>query len=73
MTTRTISKQWTKQDMLTIKQLWETKTGRQICDELACSPQQLGYIVKQIRLAGFELPKKHKVGTLRELILETFK
>ena len=61
---------WTKEQINVVKTQWNTKTATEICNELNIQYQQLAYIVKQMRLAGFNLPRKHVQGNLQSLLKE---
>lgn len=54
--------------------LWDTHTADQICQELGCTRNNLGYIVAAIRkIAPERVLKKHNRGYIQNLILEVLK
>ena len=64
-------KPYTAQDIRAVVRLWESKTTDEIAAELGRSKQSVGYIANAIRKAGHRLPRKHKIGSLQNLIKET--
>jgi hypothetical protein len=69
MTTR-IRKSWTKQDINTLIELWETSTPKEIADKIGVSINPLNYMRMQIKKAGLILPKKRLVNHYQSLIKE---
>ena len=61
---------WTKDDVRKIHKLWTSKTVAEICDEMSIRPEQLTYIITQMRKAGIEVPRKHRNGHMRNLLEE---
>ena len=61
---------FTKDQIKAVMNLWETKTVRQIADELRVKAESIQYIATAIRNAGYKLPKKRVKGHLRLLIEE---
>lgn len=67
---RALSHQWTKREIESVIQLWESKTVKELADELELNEMQINYMAKAIRDAGHKLPKKRKIGQLRLLVQE---
>lgn len=61
---------WVKDEIKKIHGLWNSATTKEICERLNVDRAQLGYIVLQMRRAGFNLPKKHENGKLQGLLKE---
>ena len=66
-------KLWTKSEIKTVVQLWNTKTTAEIADELKRPHPSIGYIAKKIRDAGYDLPKKQRHGTISLLVKEVLR
>lgn len=64
------SHMWTKDDLKKVLQLWESNTKEEIAAEIGVTELQLYHAVGQLRKAGFNIPKKHKKGQLRNLLEE---
>jgi hypothetical protein len=64
------SHSWTKDEIRSVAKLWETVTSRELCDRISINYQQLLYIAREMRKVGFVLPKKSKIGYVRNLLLE---
>lgn len=71
--TKSKSHQFTKDEISTVINLWTSKTTEEIANNLGINVQQVNYITTQIRKTGYRLPKKHKIGHLRNLIEEVIK
>lgn len=63
---------WTKDDVKTVAKLWNSATVKELCDKLNVEYQQLNYIAKEMRKAGFDLPKKHSKGYVNSLLKEVY-
>lgn len=61
---------WTKDEAKKVLRLWSSKTREEVAKEIGVSELQLYNIVTQLRKAGFNLPKKHRNGHLRNLLEE---
>jgi biotin operon repressor len=61
---------WVKEDIKAVLMQWNTKTTKQLSDELGCSEAQIMYIANQARKLGYDLPKKHKNGVVQNLLRE---
>lgn len=64
------SHMWKKDEIKKILELWNTMNVVELAKEFNVNKQQLGYIVIQMRKAGFTLPKKHMNGKLQSLLKE---
>ena len=62
------SKMWTKEEIKQVTTLWETSTMKQMLETLNVTYTQLAYIVKEIRKAGYNLPRKRANGNIQTLI-----
>ena len=62
--------QWTKAEVKKVAQIWDKKSADEIASELGVKTIQVNYIVMQMRKAGFNLPRKHRKGTLQVLLKE---
>ncbi len=71
--TKTPSHMWTIAEAKIVLTLWNQKTKAEVAEELGVTELQLQGIVAQLRKAGFNLPKKHKNGHLRNLLEEMAK
>lgn len=67
---RTARHAWTREQIISVKQLWQTKSGEEVAAEMGVTMQQLQHIATQMRKAGVMLPKKRKIGQLQGLIKE---
>lgn len=63
---------WTKADIKKVATLWEKSTVEEICEELGLRKDQLTYIIMHMRKAGFDLPRKHKIGYIQNLLRECY-
>lgn len=61
---------WTKEQLKSVAELWSTTTTKELCEKFNIEYMQLNYIVHEMRKAGMDLPKKHKIGNLQGLIRE---
>lgn len=50
--------------------LWETKSTRDIAEELGVELGRVSYLATQIRKEGYDLPRKYIRGVTRKLIKE---
>lgn len=72
MTTYNV-KSWTKNDISTVLDLWETTSNRDLANKLGVKPQQLQYMRMQISKAGYDLPRKRVVGVSQGLIKDVLR
>lgn len=70
---RAEKKQFTKSEIALVLELWNDKDTAEIAKELGRTTATISYIATQIRKSGYDLPRKHKRGTLRLLIGEVLK
>jgi biotin operon repressor len=64
------SHMWTKADIKKVATLWETSTITEIATAIGINRPQLMYMLRQMRNAGFDIPKKHKTGYIQILLEE---
>lgn len=64
-------KLWVADDIKVVANLWESKTTREIAEQLGRSPASIQQLACMIRKTGYELKRKRMVGTLQNLIKET--
>ena len=63
--------QWTKDEIKTVAKLWTSSTISEMAEELGVDESQVVYMGSQIRLSYPDLvPKKHRKGYMRNLIVE---
>lgn len=67
---RNKTKFWTKSEIAQVVSLWEKATIEEIANQLDRKKNAVLYIAAHIRKCGYNLPKKHKVNTLDNLIKE---
>lgn len=65
--------QWTKDEMKTLFQLWESKDMDDIMDELNRSKEQIRTMRNRMVKMGFDLPQKHRVNYIQNLLNEVKK
>lgn len=70
MTLPTQNRMITKEQIKGVASLWDNKTAREIGEDLNLDKFQIMRIAMMLRQAGMNLPKKHKKGVLRNLVLE---
>ena len=73
MTFHKKGRMYTKDEVETILKLWNTKTVKEIAEELQRPFNSIIYVAKKIRLAGYNLPKKyspHKADYLIKTVLK---
>lgn len=68
--TRRDNHMWTKSEIKEVSKLWKTATIKEICDKLGIQKSQLMYMKQQMQKAGFNLPRKHKIGYMQMLLEE---
>ena|SRR3990167_7063684 len=61
---------WTKNDIKLIHKLWTNKTTEEVCKEMNLTKIQVQYMVRQMRKAGIDMPKKHRSGHVMNLLYE---
>ena len=61
---------WTKHEIETVLDLWNTKSVEEIATELGRTNPQIVYIAKSMRNEGIELPLKKRKGVTSHLIKE---
>jgi DNA-binding MarR family transcriptional regulator len=61
---------WTKQEIKEVIKLWESSNLNDISEHLNLTISQVQSMAKQIRKAGFNLPKKSKVSTAQKMVKE---
>lgn len=66
----TQSHKWTKAEIKILISLWTSKTLEEVAKEIGVSSAQILYMVREIRKAGHEMPKKKRNGIKRGLIME---
>lgn len=67
---RVSSHMWTKEEIRKVATLWESSTISELEDELGLVKNRIMYIVKKMRDAGFDLPRKKKHGYIDSLLKE---
>jgi len=68
-----MKKYFTKEDIKTVIELWNTKTKEEIAEQLGRSVYSITYISSAIRKAGYDLPRKsikHERGQFIKRILK---
>jgi hypothetical protein len=68
-TTRS-NKMWTKQEVLLLEKLWDTKTAEDIATELERPVSSIKNMAMQMKKAGFQLTTKRKNNYLRAMLSE---
>lgn len=66
-------KSWTKKEIKKMILLWESKTVEQICEEIGRNRSQVMGMAREIRRAGYDLPKKKVITKKRTLIEDVLK
>ena len=61
---------WTKDNVKKLLALWDTKSMREIADEIGVEVKNVQYMAHNLRLKGFPLAKKHVTGQLQTLLNE---
>ena len=64
-------KPWTSAEIKQIVQLWESKTTKEIAEDLGRSVAVIQAVATRIRKAGYPLMRKNRAGELQNLIKET--
>lgn len=67
---RTPKHMWTKDEILKVIKLWNSKTTNDLAKELNVATHQIQALATQIRKSGYALPRKLVKGRLRSLIEE---
>ena len=49
---------WTKENIKTVLQLWDTLSKEEIAEKIGCEASQVAYIAAQVRKEGYHLQKK---------------
>jgi len=65
---------WTKEDMLKVAKLWESKTTIQLAEDIGVPKQSVSCLASRIRAVtnGRVCPKKVRKGYLDLLLKDTF-
>lgn len=61
---------WTKDEVRKIAQIWETKSIGEIAEELGVRPEQVSYMVGEMRKNGFNLSKKYRRNEIQSMLKE---
>lgn len=61
---------WTKEEIRTVRDLFETTTMREIAAKIGREDTEIGYIISLMRNAGFKIPKKSSKGYMKTLLGE---
>jgi len=71
MSKKTVRHMWTKKEIGTILDLWDSCTIDEIAKKLGLRKEQITYMANAIRkVSPKAISKKHNVGYLRNLILD---
>ncbi len=63
-------KMWTKDEMRTLFNLWESHSTEEIADVLGRNREAISYMAKKLRQHGLKIAKKKRVGVIQSLIKE---
>lgn len=61
---------FTKDEIRIILKTWESKTIKELSEELGRSTTSISYIANRVRKAGFHLPKKRINDTVDSMVKE---
>jgi len=61
---------WTKEEIRTVKNLWETHNTEAIAEIIGRPPSQVSSMAGRLRKAGAHLPKKWRKGSVELLLRE---
>lgn len=64
---------FTKEEIRKVIKLWEDKTIEELAFELNRPKSSIGYLARKIRICGYKLPRKIKVGSLNFMIKDVIK
>ena len=62
---------WTKDEIKMLGKLWTSQSSQEIADKMGLRKEQVSYMANEIRKVYPKLiPKKHREGYMRNLIVE---
>lgn len=67
------AKEFTKEDIKFVIQNWDKFSTKEIAEQLGRVESAIPYLVKKIRLAGLDLPKKTKSAQTQVRVVEALK